>query len=506
MGKLSRRQFNSLITASGAMALLGNPLSSWAQQSPASQPSREIAKGPWEPTWESVSSHKIPDWYSDAKFGISMHWGLYAVPAHQSEWYVKHMYGDPAISQWHAQHFGPQDKFGYKDFMPMFTCANWDPDEWAELFKNAGAKYVMPTVEHHDGFSMWDSAVNRFNAKNFGPKRDVIGELSVAIRKQGLKFGACNHSMEHFDFINPLPGLKTDLYDPDWRDFYSVADRSPEARQKFNRNWLAKNLELIDKYQLDTLWWDNGANGRNLDPLKLQVFAHLYNRSQQWGKEVQMITKGNCSLGGHVEDYERQNRGATTVQPRTFEVHDSPGSRWCYLTDDHYWPSFDIIWRIVENTSKNGNLLFNIGPKPDGTIDNEYRRLLVDAGKWLKVNGEAIHGTRSWTKFGEGKSLNNNPAYTAQDIRFTTKGDTLYVITLDKPEGDIVIPELAADKVQGKVDKVELLGQTDPVDFSQGGDGLHLKPPPSVTGSCAFKITGLILQPVSGQASTNQAP
>ena len=332
--------------------------------------------------------------------------------------------------------------------------------------------------------------------------------MSVAMQKPAEN-RPCNHSMEHFDFINPLPDLKTDLLDPDWKDFYGVADRSTEARQRFNQNWVAKNLELIDKYQLDTLWWDNGVNARNLDKLKLQVFAHLYNRGQQWGKEVQMITKGNCSLGGHVEDYECQSRGATTVQPRTFEVHDLP-QLLCYLTDDNYWPSFDLIWRIVQNTSRNwSNFLFNIGPKPNGTIPDDYRRLLIDAGKWLNVNGEAIYGTRSWTQFGEGKSLNNTPAYTPQDIRFTTKGNTLYAIFMSWPDGEGVITSLSTKNIasgppsgfrggatptypQGKIKTVEMLGHDGPIDFKQDGSGLRITMPDSKPCDFAYavKITG----------------
>jgi lysophospholipase L1-like esterase len=172
--------------------------------------------GPFEPTWESIqANYKVPRWFRDGKFGIFLHWGLYAVPAHQSEWYVQHMYGNPEIISWHKEHFGPQDKFGYKDFIPLFTCGKYDPDAWAELFRKAGARYVVPTAEHHDGFAMWDSALTKWNAKQMGPKRDLIGDLATAVRKQGLKFGVSNHRMEHFTFIRPpAADLKTDVYAP----------------------------------------------------------------------------------------------------------------------------------------------------------------------------------------------------------------------------------------------------------------------------------------------------
>jgi alpha-L-fucosidase len=368
----------------------------------------------------------------------------------------------------------------------------------------------MPTAEHHDNFALWDSAVTPFNAKKMGPKRDLIGDLAAAVRRQGLKFGVSNHGMENFTFVNPNPDLdarlkaaNADLYDPQWADFYHVADRSPEAMQKFLTDWVNRNLELIDKYQPDLLWFDNGVNLRVLDPLKLHVAAYYYNRAKTWGKDVSLSTKyvayapsnDDAKQIGAILDFEKVGaRSPAGLRPGPWQVDDAIGSTWGYSTGMKISDAHTILRKLIDTVSKGGNYLLNISPMADGTIPQPEQDTLLGIGQWLDTNGDAIYGTRPWTTFGNG------------NLRFTTKGDTLYVITLDKPEGDIVIPELAADKVQGKVDKVELLGQTDPVDFSQGGDGLHIKPPPSVTGSCAFKITGLILQPVSGQASTNQAP
>jgi len=189
-----------------------------------------IPAGKFQPTWDSIrTNYSTPGWLRDAKFGIFMHWGIYSVPAHASEWYEKHMYGNPGIAQWHTEHFGPPDKFGYKDFIPMFTCSNWNPDAWAELFRQAGAKFIIPTAEHHDGFALWNSKVNKYNAVQMGPHRDLIGDLAKAVRKQGLKFGVSNHGIEHFTFIEPTKGATNDLDDPQWKDFYSVVDRSDAA-------------------------------------------------------------------------------------------------------------------------------------------------------------------------------------------------------------------------------------------------------------------------------------
>jgi hypothetical protein len=154
----------------------------------------DIPKGPYKPTWESMKeNYKTPDWMMDAKFGIFIHYGPYTVAAYASEWYSKHMYSNAGVQKWHTEHFGPVDKFGYKDLIPLFTMEKFDPKEWAELFKKAGARYVIPTAEHHDGFAMYDSKLTRWNAKNMGPKRDFIGELGDAVRKQGMKFGVSNH-------------------------------------------------------------------------------------------------------------------------------------------------------------------------------------------------------------------------------------------------------------------------------------------------------------------------
>ncbi|MEO7415104.1 MAG: alpha-L-fucosidase, partial [Opitutaceae bacterium] len=298
---------SGLLAQSGPRATRENVARALAATPPA-------ATGAVQPTWESVkANYQTPTWWSDAKFGIMMHWGLYAVPAHGSEWYALHMYNNPEIAKWHQEKWGPQDKFGYKDFIPMFTAARFDPRHWAELFKNAGAKFVVPTAEHHDGFALWDSQVNLYNAKRLGPKRDLIADLGVAVRAAGLKFGVSDHSIEHFTFIRDTAAPTNDLRDPPWADFYSVAARDqPEAVEKFLTDWTAKQLELIDRYQPDILWFDNGVNSRTFDPLKLKIAQHYYNRAREWNKEVSISTKGHGAgaayLAGTITDYERMSR------------------------------------------------------------------------------------------------------------------------------------------------------------------------------------------------------
>lgn len=445
----------------------------------------QLPKGPVEPTWDSIkANYKTPDWWRDAKFGIMMHWGLYAVPAHGSEWYALHMYNNADILKWHQEHFGEQDKFGYKDFIPMFTGARYDPDAWATLFKKAGAKFVVPTAEHHDGFALYDSKVNRFNAKQMGPKRDLIGDMAIAVRKQGLKFGVSDHSMEHYTFIQINQNLKAhDLFDPEWKDFYSVADRNnPDNLTKFLANWVAKSFDLIDKYQPDILWYDNGVNPRTFDPLKLKVAAYYYSRAKEWNKEVSFSTKADAFLAGTIMDYERQGRAPKDLTEHVWQVDDPVLYRFGY-TEDHpesFAKPEGVIRNLVNNVSKNGGLLLNISPKADGTIPDNQQELLLSIGKWLDVNGEAIYGSRPWKQAEEG------------NFRFTTKGDTLYATSLRWPGETATLAALGKDHANG-IQRVELLGSSTPVQFTQDADGLKLMLPAQPVGEYAFvfKITGL---------------
>ena len=452
----------------------------------------KIPAGPFAPTWDSLkTNYSVPGWFRDAKFGIFMHWGLYAVPAHASEWYEKHMYGNPPVTQWHTEKFGPPDKFGYKDFIPMFACEKFDPDAWAALFKKAGAKIIIPTAEHHDGFALWDSTVNKYNAKQMGPHRDLIGDLGKAVRKKGLKFGVSNHGIEHFTFIQPTKDLATDLYDPAWAGFYSVADRSDDACEKFLESWVAQNIELIDKYQPDILWFDNGVNGRVFDPIKLKVAAYYYNRAAKWGKEVSLSTKGYGAangpayLAGSIMDFERRSRAPKELTDFVWQVDEPVLYRFGYTEGSPIASAVGCVRLLVDSTSKNGALLLNISPKADGTIPDDQQKLLLQIGAWLDVNGEAIYGTRPWKKSDEG------------NFRFTTKKDMLYAISLSWPGEAAVITSLATTNAGvGKIKSVTLLGHKGKLVFSQDEAGLKVKLPAEKPCDFAYalRITGLKLK------------
>lgn len=456
-----------------------------------------IPKGKFEPTWESIKkNYKTPQWFLDGKFGIMMHWGLYSVPAKQSEWYSKHMYNNAEIAKWHQERFGMQDKFGYKDFIPLFKAEKFNPDEWAELFKKSGAKYVVPTAEHHDGFALYDSRFTRWDAMDMGPKRDLIGDLAKSVRKVNLKFGVSNHRMEHWSFMYPHnPDFKTDLFDPEYADFYGppqppktgddvMSGKNAPQSKEFLEEWLARNQEIIDRYQPDILWFDNGINDRALDPIKLRLAAYYYNRAGQWKKEVSLSTKSDAYLYGTIRDFERQSRAPKELTDYVWQVDDPVLYRFGYTENSPITSAKTVIKRLIENVSKNGALLLNISPKADGTIPDNQQKLLLEIGKWLDVNSEGIYGSRAWTKFGEGEK--DEPQF-----RFTVKKDALYVFCLSRMNSHAVIKSLA--KSVGKIKSVELLGNTGKLTFTQNESGLNVQLPNKDFGDLPFalRIKGL---------------
>lgn len=448
-------------------------------------PGVEIPPGPTQLTWDSVKANfQVPPWLQDGKFGIFIHWGLYTVPAYHNEWYAGHMYN--SFVQWHTEHFGPPDKFGYKDFIPLFKAEKFNPDEWAALFKQSGARFVVPCGEHHDRFAMWDSQLTKWNAKQMGPKRDIIGDLATSVRAQGLKYGISNHRMFGYDFMVPAnKNLKTDLYDPAYADFYGPlpTEKKTLPTQEFCNGWLARTIELIDKYQPDFLWFDwDGTGAQN--PVKLQFATYYFNRAKEWGKSVAFSQKGDTfPFGTGITSYEKGGRMPTQITPNVWEVDDiiSTGS-WGYVSDMKYRSATSIIQELCNAAAKNGTLMLNISPRSDGVIPQEQQDILHSIGRWLDQNGEAIYSTRPWTQFADG------------DIRFTTKGDALYAICLKWPTKPINLAALAKGKV-GEIKMVSLLGSSQAIDFKQGNDGLQIIPPQEKTGehAWAFKITGFRL-------------
>ena len=260
-----------------------------------------ITNGKYKDSWESLSNHKTPDWYYKGKLGIFIHWGIYSVPAYGNEWYSRSMYDKKCKEYlYHRKNYGPQNKFGYKDFIPMFKGEKFNADKWLALFKESGAKFVMPVCEHHDGFAMYDTQFNRWNATKMGPCRDVIGEIKSACEKQGLTFCASSHRAEHYFFMNMGKTIDSDVNDEKYQDFYEPAVHCPEfdgntlhkttantysigASKEWLEDWLVRTCELIDKYQPADLYFDWWIHNHSFKPYLKKLAAYYYNRADEWG-------------------------------------------------------------------------------------------------------------------------------------------------------------------------------------------------------------------------------
>ena len=440
----------------------------------------------YQANWESLKKYKTPDWFRDVKFGIFIHWGVYSVPAFGSEWYPRNMYqrGSDEYKH-HIATYGPHNKFGYKDFIPMFKAEKFNADEWIDLFKKAGAKYVVPVAEHHDGFAMYKTSLSKWNAAEMGPKRDIIGELAAAAKKEGLIFGVSSHRIEHWWFMNGGRHFDSDVNDPAYADFYGPAREEGETMSpEYMNDWLLRCTELVNKYQPQLFWFDWWIEQPALDPYRKSFAAYYYNKGLEWNKGVVINNKYDKAYpeGTTVLDIERGK--LSEIRQLPWQTDDAVSYKsWGYIPQDSFKSVKYLVNNLIDIVSKNGCLLLNIGPKPDGTIPDEAKDRLLGIGKWLDVNGEAIYGTRPWKIYGEGPTKvasgaftdDKDKPFTADDIRFTVKGNDLYAISLDQPKKDLQIKSLSLAAGNGKIKSIELLGSSDKINWSQTKTALVIK-------------------------------
>ena len=463
-----------------------------------------ISQGPFRADWTSLQKYQAPAWYDDAKFGIFIHWGVYSVPAFGSEWYSRLMYkqGTPEFAH-HVATYGPQSTFGYKDFIPMFKAEHFDPQAWAKLFHDAGARYVVPVAEHHDGFAMYDSKLSEWTAVKMGPHRDVVGELSKAVRAEGMHFGVSSHRAEHDWFFDGGRQFDSDVNDPRYAGLYGPAEAHLAKKdedlyndwtyvsQAWLDDWLARTTELIDDYHPDLIyfdWWIGHPTFRNTLP---KMLAYYYNQGAQRGGVVVNYKQGDFAPGTGTLDVERGQ--LTGIYPEHWQTDTSiSNASWGYVEHDTYKSPQELIHLLVDVVSKNGNLMLNIGPRADGTIPEDAQRILLAMGGWLKTNGDAIYATRPWRVFGEGPTEvvggtfqdTKTKPYTAQDFRFTTRNGVLYAIELGWPTGGKTV--IHSIKPGDHVRSVRLLANGKPVDWQQQADGLHLSLPAAPVGDYAY--------------------
>jgi len=445
---------------------------------------------------QSLKQHIVPDWFHDAKFGIFIHWGLFSVPAFAvtglnliesekrgpevhfknnpyAEWYLNSLRIEGSPTQdYHRENFG--EDFPYDNFVEIFNeeIKKWNPREWAQMFKNAGAKYVVLVTKHHDGFILWPSKFKNPKKENYHASRDIIGELSKEVRNLGMKFGVYYSGLLDWSF-NPEP-IK------DKKSFVENGVRTSEYIEYANNHW----YELIDKYEPKILWNDIGYVPTNA----YEIFAYYYNKipggiiNDRW---IQFRKKGESFPKVHFWDFlTPEYEVFDKIMTKKWETNRGIGNSYGFNkfeTEEHYLKTDELIKMFVDVVSKNGNLLLNIGPKADGSIPDLQKKVILGLGKWLEINGEAMYDTRPWIK-AEGKTIDNI------DVRFTKIQNSLFVILLDKPEGkNLIIKSLKINHNS----EIQLLGNKNPIKWSQVKNDLSIELPKDLIDASAycFKIT-----------------
>ncbi|MFG2803168.1 alpha-L-fucosidase [Streptomyces pseudovenezuelae] len=502
---INRRQFLAGATCVAATAVAGGVFGAGSAQA---------APSTYTPTWSSVNQHPpAPEWFQDAKFGIYFHWGVFSVPAYDNEWYPRNMYiggsnanthhiatyGDPSVWPYHNFINGANDKAGnFNQFAPRLKSAGgkFDPDEWAQLFVDAGAKFAGPVAEHHDGYSMWDSQSNEWNSVAKGPKLDLLKLFTTAIRAKNLKLLVAMHHAYHFNgFYDHVPAQS----DPSLKKFYGQLGATAE-----NQLWYDKLKEVIDRSQPDILWQDFKLDAVD-ETQRLNFLSYYYNQANSWGKEVVATYKDGFNGHGEVFDYERGGPADLTA-PYWLTDDSISSSSWCYTQGIGYYSIQQMLHSLIDRVSKNGNVLLNIAPMADGTIPQAQKDILLGIGDYLKRFGESVYGTRAWTQYGEGPTRMGGGSFTAplvgtaQDIRFTRSKDNtvLYATVLGWPGSSLKIKTLGSDRISlSSLASVKLLGSTagtymDLAAPSQDSSGLTVTLPssaPYTAGAYVLKLT-----------------
>ena len=477
--------------------------------------SKQVQK--YESSWESLAQiNPTPDWFQDAKFGIYAHWGpvssafVGADPdKHYAGWHGMRMYengkldkkrkGKPTTNyEHHIKKYGDPAEYGYKYIIEQFDASGFDAKEWARLFKLSGARFAGPVAMHHDNFAMWDSKATRWNSMNYGGV-DPSAALKKEIEAQGMRFMASFHhafTWKYFAPAHAYGGVSAEDYDL-YTDPHSLDSNTPSER--FYKEWWAKLKEYIDTYEPDLVWFDWWLENMT-EETRQKFLAYYHNKGLEWNKEVAVCYKKTTFPATMaINDYERGR--PNQPQQQTWLTDTSPGA-WFYRPDAKFKSADDLVDILVDIVAKNGCMLLNVPPNPDGSIPQVMIDLLTEIGAWLDVNGEAIYGTRPWTIFGEGptrlpsgghKVEKLKIKYTNTDVRFTKGSDKeVYAIVMDKPGEELIIKSLGKHLgvLNSNIEKIELLGSEVKIDWVRNDHGLIIKAPKNFPSSHAhaFKI------------------
>lgn len=473
---------------------------------------------PYIEEWASLGKHNAaPTWFKDAKLGIYFHWGLYSVPAFDNEWYPRNMhFKDHKVYKHHVENYGEPSDFGYHDFAPLFKAESFDPEQWADLFVKTGAKFAGPVAEHHDGYAMWASKITPWNVMDTGPKRDLTGDLEVAIKSKGMKFITSFHHSKNLQRSKELNKENPRSHFPYFADMPPSSDDEKlqlmygnmDEDTWYEQVWFGKLKEVIDNYHPDIIWFDY-VLGDIPEKYRKKFAAYYLNSAKKSQQEVVLVRKQHdLPLSMSIEDLENSRKNVIGTKPWMTDATISDGS-WCYTNDLGVKSSSDVLHMLIDIVSKNGILLLNISPKADGTIPENQVKELLDMGNWLDKYGEAIYGTEAWYTFGEGPTKEpkghfknhqkfHKLKYTSDDVRYTTKDYNIYAIVMGEvgSNQEILLKSFAKENILDPVhiETVSFLGNPKEVQWELTEHGLELQTPSEVSKELATVIKIVISQ------------
>ncbi|WP_109829358.1 alpha-L-fucosidase [Reichenbachiella versicolor] len=478
--------------------------------------SATVAQKKFTADWESLKNYEIPEWYRDAKFGIFIHWGPTTVPAYGSaEWYGFHMWNEGQVDalgnpskkpskayEYHVEHFGKPEDFGYTKFIPMFKAENFNAKEWIDLFQEAGAKYVVPVGEHCDGFAMYDSKITRWNSVDMGPKKDIVGELFKEARSRGMKVGVSSHFAYGWHWWTYKDKFETT--DPKLRDFYwDKHERWEPATQAYIKHFYNRTSDMMTRYKPDLLWFDLGFSEPAYEEVRQKIFAQYYNQGIKNNQEVVLNYKNIRYLGAPdgtaVLDIESGK--LDRIREEAWQTDMSLGGyRWGYTNNYKMRKPSGYINDLIDIVSKNGCLLLNVAPNKNGVIPEPQQAILKEIGAWLKINGEAIYSSRPFEVFGQGPTnasmkLHGNShekGFTSQDFRYTKNGQSIYAFWLKPDDREVIVLRALGSEnriLNDDILDVTLLGSDAEVKWIQQKDELVIElPDHELKNALCFKV------------------
>lgn len=550
---MNRRSLLEGIAALGVSSLCASKLNGVTLTD--SPQASAIATGPFQPTWDSLAQYNVPEWYRDAKFGIWAHWGPQCM-GERGDWYGRLMYveGDRAYKH-HCERFGHPSKFGFKDVIHEWKGENWDPEELVSLYKKAGARYFMALGNHHDNFDLWHSKHHAWNSAKIGPKKDIARGWANAAAKNGLPLGLSVHSSHAWRWLEaarmadkkgPYAGVPYDGgvtkadgagkwwegldpqelyaqnhplskdsedYSSIWKGQWEWQNGAFPPSNAYCEDFFRRTMDLIETYEPEIVYFDDTVLPFwPLNDTGLRLVAHIYNRSIRKHGKLQAVVNGKI-----LDEQQRKclvwdvEKGQSNrIEPFTWQTDTCLGG-WFYDRETYeqngYKSSTTVVHTLADVVSKNGNLLLSVPVRPEGTIDEKERAIVAGIAAWMQANSEAIYSTRPWKQCGEGPALGSEakmsgPGFNegkgkpfgAEDMRFTTKGKTLYAIVLGWPEAkQSVIKSLTS--ADPKVASVAMLGSDAPLRFEQNAAGLRVQLPaePPCKEAFVLKIEGAII-------------